>query len=71
LLRRVANAVVNACANYLSLKDIFDKDALFSIKKLIDCRDLISCFRKLYKDICDTGVWDDDNSVVASCDAFS
>lgn len=71
LLRKVANAVVNACAKYLSLHDIFEGDALFSIKKLLDCHGLITEFKLIYKEICEHKIWENDNSVIASCDAFS
>ena len=71
LLRRVANAVVNSSATYLSLHEIFNGDALLSISQLLDCRKLIADFNKLYRDICNSGVWEEDSSVVASCDAFS
>lgn len=67
----MANAVVNSCATYISLKDIFEKDTLLSLKKLNDCKELINYFKELYQELSQSGAWEDDNSVVASCDAFS
>lgn len=50
---------------------MFEKDALLSIRKLKNCKELIIYFKELYQSICNQKIWDDDNSVIASCDAFS
>ena len=50
---------------------MFDGDALHSIQMLLECRSLVRYFTQQYKNICAKGIWEEDSSVSASCDAFS
>ncbi|KAH0571621.1 Dynein heavy chain [Spironucleus salmonicida] len=72
LLRRVANAVVNASADYIQVSDVFENDALNSVHRLLECRQLTNQFNNLYAELCsrDASSWKYDSSVVASCEAF-